>query len=178
MNPKGLTQLHTIYQMKTMRLFLLSFAAVLFIGCNNQQEEESVKRKRTEPTFRHDGQLWIMDHFSGDTISELRIEMVKKRQDIEYGMMYRTFMDENTGMLFFMQQERPQSFYMKNTYVSLDIIYINRDKEIVSIVERAEPLSEKSLPSGKPALYVLEVIGGYSAKYGVKAGDKIDFVEI
>ncbi|MCH8546337.1 MAG: DUF192 domain-containing protein [Cryomorphaceae bacterium] len=161
-----------------MRLFLLAFFAVLFIGCDNQSEEETVKRKRTEPTFRHDGQLWIINHLNGDTISELRIEMVQKRQDIEYGMMFRTSMEEDMGMLFFMQQERPQSFYMKNTYVSLDIIYINRDKEIVSIVEKAEPLSEKSLPSGKPALYVLEVIGGYSAKYGVKPGNKIDFVEI
>jgi uncharacterized membrane protein (UPF0127 family) len=116
-----------------------------------------------------------MNREKTDTIRELRIEIVEKNMDIQYGMMHRKSMDPNTGMLFIMPEERPQSFYMKNTYVSLDIIYINRNREIVSIVEKAEPLSEKSLPSGAAALYVLEVIGGYCAQHGIGRGMTVEF---
>ena len=64
---------------------------------------------------------------------------------------------------------------MKNTILSLDIMFVNENKEIVKIHRNTTPFSEKSLPSEKKAMYVVEVVAGFSDKYGVKEGDKINF---
>ena len=75
------------------------------------------------------------------------------------------------GMLFLMPEEKIQSFWMKNTYIPLDIIYINSNNQVISIKENAKPMNESPLPSEKPAIYVLEILGGTSAKLGIKPGD-------
>jgi uncharacterized membrane protein (UPF0127 family) len=155
-------------------LFALVFG-LLSCNTNDSGSGNVVRKERPEPKFRDDGLLWVTDNDRQDTLVEVRIEIVEKDKDIQYGMMHRKSMDPMTGMFFIMKQERPQSFYMKNTYIPLDIIYINSNKEIVSIVENAEPLNEKSLPSGAPALYILEVTGGFCAKHGVGRGMTIDF---
>lgn len=131
--------------------------------------------KEYEPKFTKEGELWIADGETQDTIKKIDIEIADNETETQYGMMYRKHMDPNTGMLFFMDSERQQSFWMKNTYVSLDIVYINSNFEIVSIQKNAEPLNTQSLPSEGPALYVLEVIGGFSDTHGIGKGDKIFF---
>jgi uncharacterized membrane protein (UPF0127 family) len=78
------------------------------------------------------------------------------------------------AMLFFMPGgDQPRSFWMKNTLVSLDIIYINSNHEVVSIQASAQPLSTQSLPSNAPASHVLEVLGGTAAQNGIAPGTKI-----
>ena len=84
-------------------------------------------------------------------------------------------MDEARGMLFVFPNSEQRSFWMKNTFIPLDIIYISADKEIVKIVKNAVPRSEKSLLSEKDAMYVVEVVGGFCDKYNIIEGDKIDF---
>jgi len=84
-------------------------------------------------------------------------------------------MSNDQGMLFIFEVEEPQGFWMKNTIIPLDIIYVNAKKEIVSIAEDTQPFSEQSLPSKGPAIYVVEVNGGFCAQYGITAGYKIDF---
>src|SRR5690606_32621712 len=108
-----------------------------------------------------------------DTLKMIDIELAESPEEIEYGMMYRKSMDENTGMLFMMGEERQQSFWMKNTYVPLDIIFINRDNVIVSIQKDAAPLTENSYPSEAPASMVLEVHGGFSDEYNIRKGVKV-----
>jgi len=78
------------------------------------------------------------------------------------------------AMLFFMPNgEQPRSFWMKNTLVSLDIIYLNADGVIVSMQENAQPLSTQSLPSTAPAAYVLEIVGGTAASVGLEIGTQV-----
>jgi uncharacterized membrane protein (UPF0127 family) len=89
--------------------------------------------------------------------------------------MYRKHLDQNKGMLFIFENTIMRSFYMKNTYISLDLIYIDAEHNIVSIVKNAEPLNEKSLPSEAPAKYVLEINGGLSDTLGLIPGDKISY---
>lgn len=90
--------------------------------------------------------------------------------------MYRRSMADTQGMLFKFDKAEPQSFWMHNTYISLDIIYVNENKEIVKICKNAEPLKEnQNLNSEKNAQYVIEVIGGFSDKFGVAEGDKVAF---
>ncbi|MBK8552795.1 MAG: DUF192 domain-containing protein [Ignavibacteria bacterium] len=92
-------------------------------------------------------------------------------------MMYRRSMDDNKGMLFIFETEEPQSFWMKNTVIPLDIMFVNSKKEIIKIHKNTIPFSEKSLPSEKPATYVVEVRGGFADEYGIKEGDGINFVK-
>ncbi len=128
-----------------------------------------------EPKFTYEGDLAFISPEGNDTLTELKIELADKPEEIQYGMMYRKSIDANTGMLFLMPNEESQSFWMKNTYVSLDIIYINSKNEVVSIQENAAPLNETSLPSEGPASMVLEVKGGFSAEHGIKKGTKIAY---
>jgi len=87
--------------------------------------------------------------------------------------MYRKSMEEHQAMLFIFQEEQPRSFYMKNTEFSLDIIYINKKKKVVSIQKNTTPYDKNSLPSGEPVLYVLEIKAGLSDRWGIENGDSV-----
>jgi len=135
----------------------------------------SAKENTYEPKFKKEGELTFLQPETNDTLKAIDIEFADTPEKIQYGMMYRKSMDENTGMLFLMGQQRRQSFWMKNTYVSLDIIFINDKGEVVSIQKNAEPLSESSLPSEGPASMVLEVKAGFSDTYGITKNTKVIF---
>ena len=84
-------------------------------------------------------------------------------------------MEENQGMLFIFDNEEMQAFYMKNTLIPLDIIFVNSRKKIVKIYKNAKPLDETDLPSIKKCIYVVEVNGGFTDKYQIKEGDFMDW---
>jgi uncharacterized membrane protein (UPF0127 family) len=142
---------------------------------SNTNGSDNNKVNLVEPKFYKEATLAVLDSSNGDTIKIFDIELAESMNEIQYGMMYRKSMDPNTGMLFIMGEERKQSFYMKNTYVPLDIIFINNKMEIVSIQKNAIPLDETSLPSTGPASYILELLGGESDKLGISAGNKISW---
>jgi uncharacterized membrane protein (UPF0127 family) len=87
--------------------------------------------------------------------------------------MFRKSLPEGQGMLFDFKRESPVSFWMHNTYVSLDMIFIAGDGRIVHIVENAKPLSDDLIPSGGPVRAVLEVIAGTSQQLGIAPGDRV-----
>lgn len=130
------------------------------------------KREVIVPEFRKDGEVRILNAATPVTVN---VEVADNEGERMQGLMYRYAMDENNGMFFIFEEEAPRAFWMKNTYIPLDIIYIGADKEIVSIQKYTQPKSTYSLPSEKPAQYVLEVNAGFSDKYGLKPGDKIEF---
>lgn len=150
-------------------LFLLPTAWYLY---DNYTDNTPVK----EPTFRHDGKLSLITSDSSYR-TEIDIEIVKQPEEIMQGLMYRKSMKDDQGMLFDMPVEEPQSFWMKNTYIPLDIVYINGFGEIVSIQANTTPLSTQSLPSELPAKYVLEVNAGFMERNDYKEGDKIIFTQ-
>jgi hypothetical protein len=129
---------------------------------------------KTAPSFSKDGSLTIVTSFNSSEIN-IDIEVVEKEEERMRGLMDRFSLPENAGMFFIFEKDEPRSFWMKNTYISLDIIYINSSKEIVSIQKYTQPLTTLSIPSGKPAKYVLEVNAGFSDRYGINPGDKIKF---
>lgn len=147
------------------------------LGEPNDPAYQSPPTGVVEPTFEQEGTLALLNE-QNDTLATIAIELAERPEEIQYGMMYRKSMDPQTGMLFLMGQERPQSFYMKNTFVSLDILYINKAGEIVKIIERAKPLNEQGLRSERPASLVLEVIGGFSEQHGIEEGHRIKWVRI
>jgi uncharacterized protein len=109
------------------------------------------------------------------SIRTIDIEIADNDYERALGLMYRKKMDDSKGMLFIQEYMEPQSFWMKNTYISLDIIYVDDDMKIVSIAKNTEPFSYESIPSDSDAKYVVEVIAGFCRKYKVKVGDRISF---
>jgi uncharacterized membrane protein (UPF0127 family) len=101
------------------------------------------------------------------------VEMAETEAQREKGLMFRKSLPEGQGMLFNFHQEQPVSFWMRNTYIPLDMIFIRADGRVLHIVENAEPLSERMIPSGGPVLAVLEVIGGTARKLGMAPGDRV-----
>jgi uncharacterized membrane protein (UPF0127 family) len=91
------------------------------------------------------------------------------------GLMFRKELPDGQGMLFDFQREQEVSFWMKNTYIPLDMIFIRRDGRILRIAENTEPLSTRIIPSGGPVRAVLEVIGGTARKFGIAPGDRVAF---
>ena len=91
----------------------------------------------------------------------------------ERGLMNRRFMPMDRGMLFEFERDGPVAFWMKNTYIPLDMVFIARNGAVTRIVDRAEPFSETPIPSGGPCAAVLELDGGVAAQIGLKTGNMV-----
>lgn len=124
-----------------------------------------------EIEFTKEAELSILK--DGNVLKTIDIEYADTPEERSLGLMYRKGMAENQGMLFIFPEEEERSFYMRNTEFSLDIIYLDKDKKVVSIAKKAKPFDETSLLSEAPAMYVLEINGGLSDKWGIEKGDSI-----
>ncbi len=130
--------------------------------------------RATGPQFKKEGELYLVKA-AGDTIRKIDIEIADIESERTIGLMHRRSMPDTQGMLFIFEREEPRSFWMRNTLIGLDILYIKQDGTIESIAKYCVPKSEKSIPSRGPALYVLELIEGFCDIHGVEVGDKVDF---
>ncbi|MDB5503496.1 MAG: hypothetical protein JWR89_3398 [Tardiphaga sp.] len=101
------------------------------------------------------------------------VEMATTDKERETGLMYRKELADGRGMLFDFSPEQQVSMWMKNTFISLDMIFIGANGRILRIAENTEPQSTRIIPSGGPAKGVLEVIAGTAKKYGIAPGDQI-----
>jgi uncharacterized protein len=101
------------------------------------------------------------------------VELATNDAERARGLMFRKELPEGQGMLFDFEREQPVSFWMHNTYIPLDMIFIRGDGRILSIAENTEPLSDKLVPSGGPVRAVLEVIAGTAGKLGIAPGDRV-----
>ncbi|MBI1287185.1 MAG: DUF192 domain-containing protein [Flavobacteriales bacterium] len=166
---------------------LILAAGLLFmamVGCNNGADKgtgtdhsgaDQTKVHQAGPQFKKEGELWLT-HAEGDTIRQLDIEIADIESERTIGLMHRWSMPDTQGMLFIFEEEEPRSFWMHNTLMGLDIIFIREDGTIESIAKYCVPKSDKSIPSKGPSTYVLEVKEGFSDIYGLVPGDKISYV--
>ncbi|MEN7547726.1 DUF192 domain-containing protein [Rapidithrix thailandica] len=160
-------------------LLAIGLSVFLLTACGDAKNSTSQKRrnKPSEPIFKKEGELTFLTS-GGESITKIDIEIVDQEYEIQQGLMYRSHMADNKGMLFVFPDSQPRSFWMKNTEVSLDIIFVNELMEIVSIQENTTPKSEYSIPSEGNAQYVIEVVAGFCVKYELKAGNKIEFKKL
>jgi uncharacterized membrane protein (UPF0127 family) len=100
------------------------------------------------------------------------VEVARTPAEQERGLMFRERLAPGTGMLFVFPASQDHVFWMRNTLIPLDMIFIDERGVVVGVVERAEPLSERGRSAGAPSRYVLEVPGGFAAEHGVRAGDR------
>jgi uncharacterized protein len=104
-----------------------------------------------------------------------RVEVAQSRVEQAKGLMYRTKLAPDEGMLFPMDPPRAAAFWMRNTVIPLDIIYIGTDRRIINIAATTVPYDETPLPSAGIAAAALELAGGRAAELGIAPGDKVDW---
>jgi uncharacterized membrane protein (UPF0127 family) len=128
------------------------------------------------------GQAWLEHpHFGKDIIlvesdngrHVFEVEVATSHQARAQGLMFRQSLADNAGMLFLFEEPSIQKFWMRNTLIPLDMIFIAPSGRILRIAANATPESEELISSGAPALGVLEIPGGRAAELGLKAGDRV-----
>jgi len=124
--------------------------------------------------FEKEGELAFISA-NNDTLLTIEIEIADDDAERRIGMMFREEMEEGQGMFFIFPVQEVRSFWMRNTYVSLDMIFVNRDNEIVTIQKNTAPLTQNSYFSTQPAVYVIEVNAGFADRHGVGVGDGISW---
>jgi uncharacterized membrane protein (UPF0127 family) len=162
--------------------FLALLFVVYLIGNTLQKPRvESVKQAtlqiRSSVEFVKQGELRFLTK-NNKLLGAVDIEIAEDEARRMQGLMYRETMKEDQAMLFIFPDEAERSFWMKNTIVSLDMIYANTRNEIVGIQKNTTPYSEESYPSNAPAKYVVEVIAGYCENHSIKAGDRIEWKRV
>jgi uncharacterized membrane protein (UPF0127 family) len=144
----------------------------MFLACKTESKREI---KTETIAFKKEGDLSIFKQDTDSIVSNFDIEIADTEYETQTGLMYRSSMEKNQGMLFIFPEEAMHSFYMKNTEFPLDIIYIDANQKIASFQKNAEPFNENSLPSNAPVKYVLEINAGLSDQMGLEVGDSISF---
>ncbi|WP_339700458.1 DUF192 domain-containing protein [uncultured Marixanthomonas sp.] len=160
--------------MKKVVLLLLSIlVSSSFYNCKEKTKNQESLTK--EVSFTKEGELTLKKAETDSIIATLDIEIADDEYQTQTGLMYRKGMLDSQGMLFVFEDSRPRSFYMKNTEFSIDIIYINSDKEVVSMQKNAKPYDSTSLPSEGVSQYVLEVNAGLSDTWALEKGDVVEW---
>ncbi len=128
-----------------------------------------------EPKWVKEGEVTFLNKDDKRTISKIEVEVANNPSERMQGLMYRSEMDEDKGMLFIFDSMEMQSFWMKNTILPLDIMFIDNKGVINTIHKNTIPYSERSLPSKQKSQFVVEVNGGFSDRHGIKEGDLIEY---
>lgn len=105
---------------------------------------------------------------------DFAVEVMRTQDEKARGLMERSHLPQDRGMLFDFNQPEPVSMWMKNTILSLDMVFIRADGTIARIADHTEPFSERIIPSGEPVLAVLEINAGVAGEIGAKPGDKVE----
>lgn len=115
---------------------------------------------------------------SGGKSIRVQVEIANTEQLRELGLMYRRHLDRDAGMLFLFPAPSHLVFWMKNTLIPLDMIFIGQNRRIVGIVADAQPYSERRLGVDALAQYVLEVNAGFCKSHGIVSGDAVRFSDV
>jgi uncharacterized membrane protein (UPF0127 family) len=103
----------------------------------------------------------------------VRVEIARTREELSRGLMWRNDLDSDAGMLFVFGEAAPRTFWMKNTPLPLDILFIDDHGEVIDVAAGTTPYSEAPIRSSGPARYVLEVNAGFAARHGIGPGAKV-----
>ena len=143
-------------------------------GCSPAVSEAPHPATRTQATHPESGLVVIpLSVTSANGKHPFRVELARSRFEQARGLMFRTAMGADEGMLFPLDPPRPASFWMKNTVIPLDIIFIGRDRRVLNVAAKTVPYSEDPIPSEGDVAAVLELVGGRAAQLGIAAGDKV-----
>ncbi len=144
----------------------LLFAVLLLGACSQQRGATRVTAASTTPEV-------LIHARAGDV--HVTVELARDEPDRERGLMYRQSLEPGKGMLFIFERPGPLKFWMKNTYIPLDMIFLDGDKKVVFVEENAEPLTLNPRGPNVHSQYVIEVPGGWARPHGVEPGIAVQF---
>lgn len=153
---------------------LLLITTAFFLNCSSEKSEPANTTQPKGRVVTPEADLAFLNN-QGEEITTLKIAVADLPDERNQGLMDVRTMPQETGMLFIFDEEAPRSFWMANTPLPLDIMYVSSDSVIVRIYQNTTPFSETSLPSEAPAQFVVETNGGYALTYGITEGMKIRF---
>lgn len=156
------------------KVLKLALFVVITISITSCKKDKKII-KQTEIAFTKEGELTLFKTTTDSTQIQIDIEIADNEYETQTGLMYRSSMQNNQGMLFVFNDVSERFFYMKNTKIPLDLIFIDDKNTIVSFQKNAKPLDESSLPSNAPAKYVLEVNAGLVDTWKLSVGDSINY---
>jgi uncharacterized membrane protein (UPF0127 family) len=111
----------------------------------------------------------------GQSEVRVRVEVARTSEERRLGLMHRQTLDKGSGMIFLFDKQEIQTFWMKNTFIALDMIFIGSDLEVVGVVHDAEPMSLKPCMVDEPSQFVLEVEAGFASRHGIGPGTTVRF---
>jgi len=150
---------------------ILVCTALIAGACGNKPQSQ---QRPLSSMFQKQGTLTIFDN-SDQPLTTINIEIADTPQKRETGLMGRPTLGEKDGMLFIFEAEQQLSFWMMNTMIPLDMMFIDADHRIVTIQRNTVPFSKDSYSADKPGQYVLEVNGGFCDRYGIVVGQKVEW---
>lgn len=157
------------------QIVILSVALSLsMIACGERTEDSPGTDTTEERVLDYTTSVTFVNQ-RGTDISEIRTAVADDDRSRSEGLMNVTDLPEDAGMIFIFDDEQNRNFYMANTPLSLDILFVNADYEIVRIHRNTTPYSSESIPSEAPAKYVVEVNAGYTLQHDINEGDSIRF---
>ena len=150
----------------------------LFFGCSNDSSKKVGSDADKQPVGRQIEYKGTVSFFTatGDSVTSYRVALAESETERSQGLMDVRDLPSDRGMIFIFEEQDELSFWMANTPLSLDIIFVNEDFEVVRIHESTRPYSQQSLASDAPARYVVELLGGQSVSWNIIEGSKIRFV--
>jgi uncharacterized membrane protein (UPF0127 family) len=148
------------------KLLLLVLSGIVFgtSACSH-----TASQKRGEPEV-------VLSTRAGE--QHVKVEIARSDPERQRGLMFRQKLDAGRGMIFLFDHPEPLKFWMKNTYIPLDMIFIAQDKHVVYVEENAEPLTLQARGPDEDSQFVLEVPGGWARTHGVERGVAARFVDI
>ena len=168
--------------MQTRNPIRLALSAVLLaaplFACSPQAAERAPAALTQEPAVHPVSGLQVIPltvTIAEGRSHDFRVELARTDKEQAQGLMFRTQMGADEGMLFPYDPPRVLSFWMKNTVIPLDIIFIGPDRRVINVAANTTPYSEASVPSAAPAIAVLELNAGRAAQLGIVPGTRIDW---
>lgn len=161
-------------QMKKFTLIALCAGLALLAGWAVKASDLSQKPPRGVENADSRASLHNIVITSSDGKTHVfKVELAVSEEEVRLGLMGRTALAPDAGMLFAFENARERSFWMRNTLIPLDILFLDEDGQIVKIYEKTRPMDETPLPSGAPILGALEIGGGRAAALGIRIGDTV-----
>ncbi|MBM4386308.1 MAG: DUF192 domain-containing protein [Deltaproteobacteria bacterium] len=160
-------------------MFLI-LSVPLFCSCQkkNYYEPDTFRSEALKPETSQSGKETMEAFFINSKGEKIQVflEIADTQAERAKGLMFRKNMPADHGMIFIFEEEEDHQFYMKNTYIPLDMIFVNSQKIIVGIVENTHPLTLDTVGVQPPSKYVIEMNAFFAAKHWIKAGDTVYWV--
>jgi len=155
--------------MRYLLLFMILCTVVFGSSCNTDDTEES-RNHIAGRTIELTHIVEILDEQQDHTVATARVALAQTESERNAGLMDVRDLPYDAGMFFIFDEEEPRSFWMANTPLSLDILFINREDRIVRIHTRTTPYSDRQIRSDYPAMYTLEVNAGFVNEHDIREG--------